>query len=208
MVSNSRTPVCCSDTSDRAERALAHRGPQQHRRPGLVVQGPSHARPTARASYWALAAFFSSSPTVRPGKPATSKYGTELTSYRISTVLSPFATGERTVCAVTVGTDPLGSASLTTRPSNGPLLGMDRPSTCAMVRPTSALLVGTSSTNFVLKSGSDRRHEVHGVGAAEIAVHALALLQGRVGDLDRAHHRLSQPVENERKLIDDRRRAA
>ena len=38
--------------------------------------------------------------------------------------------------------------------------------------------------------GADRRHEVHGVGAAEIAMHALPLLQGRVGDLGGTQHRL------------------
>src|SRR5260370_38078595 len=32
----------------------------------------------------------------------------------------------------------------------------------------------------------DRRHEVHGVAAAEAAMHALALPQHRIGDLDRA----------------------
>jgi hypothetical protein len=38
--------------------------------------------------------------------------------------------------------------------------------------------------------GTDRGHEVHGIGAAEAAVHALALLQAGVGDLHRAPHRL------------------
>src|SRR5262245_31239320 len=133
--------------------------------PSSVMQFTTEGNATPSAGPWrtgqfgltdgsdcALAPFFSSSPTVRPGNPATSKYRTESTSYCNSTVLSPFIAGERRVCALTVGMDPLGSASLTMRPNNRPLLGMDKPSTCAMVRPTSALLVGASSTNVVLKS--------------------------------------------------------
>src|SRR5262249_21960411 len=107
----------------------------------------------------------------------------------------------RTVCVVTAGTDPLGSASLTTRPSNGPLLGVDRPSTCAMVRPTSALLVGTSSTNVVLKPGA--------IAAMKFMVSARLKLPSMpcpfcnvVSAASTAHiSGCSQPAVNERKLI-------
>src|SRR4029077_9692865 len=37
-----------------------------------------------------------------------------------------------------------------------------------------------------LEVWADRRHEIHGVGAYKAAVHALALPQHGVGDLDRA----------------------
>ena len=77
-----------------------------------------------------------------------------------------------------------------TRPIKRPLAGMLSPKSCAIVRPTSALLTGASSTKLGFEIGPDRRHEVHGVGAAEAAVHALALLQGRVGNRYGAQHRL------------------
>ena len=85
----------------------------------------------------------------------------------------------------TCGLTPPGSASSTTRPCSRPLNGIFRPSTCAMVLPMSALLTGASLTKPDLKLGPDRRHEIHGVGAAEAAVHALALLQSRCRPLRR-----------------------
>ena len=59
-----------------------------------------------------------------------------------------------------------------------------------MVLPMSALLTGAVVDEAGFEVGADRRHEIHGVGAAEAAVHALALLQAGVGDFHRAHHRL------------------
>src|SRR5215469_10378540 len=39
------------------------------------------------------------------------------------------------------------------------------------------------------KAWANRRHKIHGVGTAEAAMHALALLQDRIGDVDGAHYR-------------------
>ena len=58
--------------------------------------------------------------------------------------------------------------------------------------------VGIADRRFVditgLEAGSDRRHEIHGVGAAEAAVHALSLLQAGIGDITAHITGLSQPV--------------
>ena len=51
------------------------------------------------------------------------------------------------------------------------------------------------------KARTDGSHKIAGIGAAEIAVHPLALLQRVIGDGDGAHERFPQPAAKERKLI-------
>ena len=77
-----------------------------------------------------------------------------------------------------------------------------------MVRPTSALLAGAGSTNLRFEVRSLHGHEIPGVGAAERAVHALALLQNGIGDLDRAAHRLAAHRIEGAEADRDRRDAA
>ena len=57
----------------------------------------------------------------------------------------------------------------------------------------------------VLKLGPDRRHEVHGVGAAEAAMHALALLQYGIGNVHGAHYRLPAVGREGAEIDHDRR---
>ena len=59
-----------------------------------------------------------------------------------------------------------------------------------MVFPMSALLTGVRSTKPLLKLGSDRCHEIQGIGAIEAAVHSLALLQAGICDAHGTHHGL------------------
>src|SRR6478735_3594738 len=55
--------------------------------------------------------------------------------------------------------------------------------------------VGIARRGFIDKAGfetwADGCHEIHGVRAAKAAMHALALLQTGVGDIDGAHYRSS-----------------
>ena len=81
------------------------------------------------------------------------------------------------------GVAPFGIASVITRPTRSPLGFCARPRILAAVAPTSALLTGSGIDIAGFEVRSDRRHEVHGVAAAEAAVHALALPQHGVGDL-------------------------
>ena len=74
-----------------------------------------------------------------------------------------------------------------------------------MVLPMSALLTGASLDKAGLKIRPGGRHEIHGVGAVEAAMHALALLQPGVGDGDGAHHRLLAAGRIRAEIDDDRR---
>jgi hypothetical protein len=76
-------------------------------------------------------------------------------------------------------------ASVITRPLSLPLSSNARPF-AATVRTTSALLTGAVSTKPDLKSGPASAHQVPGVGAAQIAGHALALLKAGIGEFGRA----------------------
>src|SRR5215472_11710926 len=94
------------------------------------------------------------SPTVRPGKPAASKYRVAPTIWYCRTVRRPIADGSDCRVLVTWRTDaPPGVASVITRPTSWPLAGSWRPRIRPIVSPMSALLTGASSTKPALKSG-------------------------------------------------------
>src|SRR5215831_17269781 len=108
----------------------------------------------------------------------------------LTTVASPLGAGSDTrTRLVTAGTAPFGSVSERTRPVSLPLSLTSSCIRCAIVRPRSALRRGIDELRFEV--WPLHRHEVPGVGPAERAVHALPLLQRRIGDLDRAKNRLA-----------------
>src|SRR5262249_34936377 len=96
-----------------------------------------------------------------------------------TTVASPFGAGSDTrTRLVTAGTAPFGNASESTRPTSLPLAQI-----CVAGRR------GIDKLRFEVRPV--HCHEVPSVGPAERPVHALSLLQRRIGDLDGAKNRLA-----------------
>ena len=74
--------------------------------------------------------------------------------------------------------------------------------------PTSALLTGQRIDIAGFEVRPDRGHEVHGVAAAETAMHALALPQHGVGDLRPSSWSAPRSLLDIGAEIDDDRRAS
>ena len=100
---------------------------------------------------------------------------------------------------------PFGMASARVRPTSLPLLFGARCRIVAIVWPMSALLVGTSSTKPCLKSGPMAAWKFQVSARLKRAVHALALLQVGIGDLDRAQRRLGAAGREGPEVDHDRR---
>ena len=154
------------------------------------------------------------SPTVRPCGREIPRRRSNASSPTIcisSTVTRPFAAGsDVTTRLVTSGRAPFGSASDSTRPTSLPLsLDVE----LHQLRDGAAE-IGVAGRRRIDELRFEVRslhgHEIPGIGAAERAVHALALLQDGVGDFDRAAHRLAAhriegtEIDRDRRMRRDR----
>ena len=111
----------------------------------------------------------------------------------LMTVASPLARRLRDHDAARrrAGSAPFGSVSDSTRPTSLPLSLTSSPQEMGDGAADIGIARRRRIDELRFEVRSLHGHEVPGVGAAERAVHALALLQNGIGDLDRAAHRLA-----------------